>query len=110
MEKPKCRLCGKRHYSNEPHIFETEQLTAANKEDIAANKPPKAANKAANTKDIAANVAANELDDEMVTVPRYMLKSRYKDAEKRREYMKEFMRNVRKNKKAGICEGGTGES
>ena len=73
MDAPKCRLCGKRHWSTQQCVG-MEKATASIPDKVVANEVEIVANRQ--------ETVANK-------------KSRYKDLEKRRIYMKEYMRKKR---------------
>ena len=82
MEKPKCRLCGKRHWFSEGCIWEdkTEDMAnMANKEEIIPETMANTENHMANRKNRMANRSAYK----------------YRNAEKRRLYMRDYMRKKR---------------
>ena len=76
MDAPKCRLCGKRHWGVCAAI-KADPAIMANKQPVVANEPDIVANSMANTESDMANTY------------------KYRDAEKRRIYMKEYMRKKR---------------
>lgn len=111
MQAPKCRLCGKRHYGPCPDLMVVSRLVfavgtpnpAANSADLAVNKPE---NCAANTNPESENhapildAANTKCQSPTGETPGYIAKARYKDVDRRREYMRNFMRRKRAEKKA----------
>ena len=79
MDAPKCRLCGKRHWGVCSAI-KADPAIMANKQPVVANEPDIVANSMANTESDMANTY------------------KYRDAEKRRIYMREYMRKKRGSK------------
>ena len=121
MDAPKCSVCGRGHWSNEPHKWEDEPkkgvisklrgvVGMANKVvDHMANVPSVANKPMANT-DLLANGMANSRSSSMEeqrfckpkvegSIPSSGSTYKYRDTEKRKAYQREYMRMVRaKNK------------
>ena len=95
MNDPLCKLCKQRHPIGSCPMFAVNTPGAVNKlHDLAANKPQ---NGAANTNPESGNpapildAANTKCQPPTVETPGYMARSRYRDADKRREYMRRYM-------------------
>ena len=111
MDAPKCRVCGEKHWSSEPHKWGDEPKKAvltklkavmANAP-IVANKPMAntelLANNMANAKPLMANSRSSSTAEQRFckpkvegSIPSSGSTYKYRDAEKRRAYQREYMR------------------
>ncbi len=81
MKGPKCRLCGKEHFSNEPHRFDDEKGNV--EKGGGGYSAPIAAKPAKSSASAAGQVAANR-------------RWREKNPERYKKYQREYMRERRK--------------
>ena len=84
MDAPKCRLCGSRHWQSEPHVFKAEVKEVVNR---MVRKPETMTNK------------IEPMTNSMTNTKSVSQKYKYRDADKWRAYMKEYMRGVRARKR-----------
>ena len=68
MDAPKCKLCGKRHYTYEPHVFSGMDVVSS---------------------------SANEFVPMVVHKVVHTKHGKYADKEKRKAYRREYMRKKR---------------
>lgn len=81
MEKPKCKVCGVRHYNREPHVYEGAESVKA---------------KGRVTKNLTSRVTAGSV------IPNGISKQerwKRRNAKKHQEYRREYMRAYRKRTK-----------
>ena len=90
MDHPKCKLCGVRHSMRDPHVWpkDVSHNGVANTEKAMANKGGGASGILSSTCD---KVGGSASDSKTRTY-------KYRDREKRRQYMKNYMRELRASK------------
>jgi len=90
MKAPKCKICGENHWGNEPHIWDM----ANSSEDMAntmANKGGDAGDRLGEHSESKPGMKVGGSASDKTTRGTY----RYRDPEKRREYMREYMKKRR---------------
>ena len=105
MEAPKCFHCGTRHWSTED--CPAGKPDAVNTPDYAVNTPPEPPKIVANRPKQRKRNPAPALDAVNAEcqsptggIPGYMVRQRYKDADRRREYLRVWMRRKREAERA----------
>lgn len=124
MEAAKCRVCGVRHWSSEPHKWGEEPKKAvllklravmANATSV-ANKPmantETLANSVANERLVMANSRSSSTGERRFCKPKVAgsipvsgSTYKYRDVEKRRSYQREYMKRRRSGRQDGIRQG-----
>ena len=94
MEKPKCRNCGHKHYSNEPHVFkESEDERSVPKQKESLPRPEKESPRHRGSDEL------SEGDRLLVDGPLTQVQRNQRWREKNRDHYNKYMRDHRRNKK-----------
>lgn len=102
MDKPKCRICGSKHWHSEPHIWsdavsktnkpQSDSVSASNSKQSASSKGVSATNKpCSKCHDLEQKLAVRDAE---IADLKARLKPR-RDPEKYRAYQREYMRKRR---------------